>query len=277
MRTKEFFKPTIGKIIISIILIIPSVIFTISVLFNRADIFPLFPLKFFILNLIIDLLKIFYFCLVIIFCGGWNLSCDVNSATILSFFILVLGSYFVSCLISIVWDSLFKHFKTKAKLYKIIILNVLLTLFFIFAILLPAIGQVTIKKSLLYAELSKEEAFSSSYDSPLKIQELTIKNELFLPVKYALPPVSVCVYDLEKKVAPRVYFVSYKDKSPITLGIKEEKKIYILKGLGIRDMELEIFEKYKNEIDELLVFESANCSKITEEDRNKAERIKLIN
>jgi len=183
---------------------------------------------------------------------------------VLSMIIFVVFIYFVSCLIIFGWSKFFELSGKKAGLYKKIVMGILLVLFLVFAVLLPAVGEVSIEKRFVQTELSRVIAFSSP-DEDIRIQELTIKNNLILPVKYLLPPKSsLCVYDLEGKVVPAKYDTAYKDENNnfvghdyqdsqqnvffvITLKAREEKKIYVTRSVNL---ELDVSSDYLNDFDD---------------------------
>ncbi len=286
MNWREFFKPTKWKIIIFLIFMSSLVLIYFILMKYRILYYLFFPLKFFILDEILHFLRtIFIF--MVRFCMSLTLA----------FFIFATFSYFISCLIVIGWNKFFEFFGERSKSYKIIVSITFIIIFFIFVILFPLIGKISIEKRFISAELNKERVFSGG---DLRLQKLTIKNNLILPVKYKLPGVAVCVYDVEGKVAPIEYWTAYKSEEGdyishayqdtqnaffvISLGAREKKKIYVSDRIGMRTLEPAMFEHYKSEVDELLFFETENignvkkyCQAITEEDRNKAERIKLVN
>lgn len=256
--------------------------------FYKILYFFFFPLKFFILDEILHFLN--------------NIFSIVNRhsfflghyiSLFLTLFTFAILGYIISCLVVVGWN---KFFGKRNKLYKNIVLAVFLILFFVFAILMPAVGKIDTEKNFPSVELNKERVFSGG---DLKLQELTVKNNLILPVKYKLPDITVCAYDLEWKVKPMEYWTSYRDEDGnyishsyqdtqniffiISLGIRKEKKIYLFNRIGMHDLDSAVFDNYKNEIDELLFFQTENvgnkkafCQSITEEDIKKAERIKLV-
>ena len=297
MKVKEFFKPTKGKIILTLIFFIPIIIL-IFFIFKELYLDRVFLLKFFILKKIFSFLVGIFGIFMMFFMAVQGCAGDVGDITscgnavnqsisfVLASIIFIIFTYFVSCFIVAGWNKLFERFGKRAKLYKAIILIFFISLFLIFSVLLPLIGHITIEKSSLPTELNKEQIFS---------QELTIKNNLILPVEYKLPYLTVCAYDTEKKVRPTLYGLDYKyeDGSYIShswqstsgsiyiirLGAKEEKKTYIY-----GETTLERYERYyANGLDELLLFENIGlsndpqyCMNITEEDRNKVEKIRVV-
>lgn len=298
MYLKKFLKPNLKKSLVALAISFPAIFGLISLFFK----FGLLSPKFLYLNewIIVShgIINRVLYSLSTILCELGN--CSNFFARMFGYLVFILISYALSCLIVLGWDKIFSYFGEKARIFKIIILIILLISILGLLILWPIVSYSFINVEKVTSTAILKENISCGEKKVL--QELTIKNNSIFPIDYELPDITTCVYDSEGNLAPKGYSIFYGYKSGdfvrdvdkyhrnvVYIKPKEEIKIYLQRfGRGLNGVSMEVcWEpsaedlKLLNEFDEILLISNVGfdnidyCSKITEEDIVNAKKIRI--
>ena len=200
--------------------------------------------------------------------------------------IIAFAFYVLSCVIVLVWDKIFKnYFNRKAGLYKkIIILTFFLLVMALFAV--KTCFVIVERNTLATVDIDK------AYHTGLRLQEIKMRNNFFLPVRYRLSDITVCLHDIEDNSTSR-YLVRYvtEDGRIIRETDKFGRNTVVIQPSGEAKVYMETygdwdFEKFtheeKRKYDELLLisgigmYRNGCCDNLKKRNILNAEKIKIL-
>lgn len=304
MKSIQFLKPDLKRIIVLLIILIPLLVSKLSP-FTGSNL-P-YPAQFYVWDIFISLwgtiVMIPFVFFSIIFFGGWDVGGGLFPYSNISDSVMYLiGSifwYVISCVIVTVWDGLIKSKsfgKISKKNEKAIMIS-LITVFVVLVIIMPTIATSSIvMEKTTRQNISMEELLyvwspeKQPVREDVRLQEIRIKNNFIFPASYQLPDVTACMYDTEKSLILE-YSVSYKtedgrsisdmnsyDQNIIIVQPYAETRVYLCKFLGINPS---IKPDYEN-CNQVLLFTNVGmdnhsyCDYVTEEDILRSEKIKIL-
>jgi len=304
MKSIQFLKPDLKRIIVLLIILLPLIISKLSP-FTGSNL-P-YPAQFYVWDSFISLwgtiVMIPFIFVSMIFFGGWDVggglfpySSSSDSVTNL------IGSmfwYVISCVIVTAWDGLIESEsfgKNSKKNEKAIIIS-LVIIFTVLVIIMPTIATsfVVMEKTtrqnismdeLLYVWNPEEQPVRED----IRLQEIRIKNNFIFPASYQLPDVTACMYDTEKNLILE-YSVLYKtedgrsirdmnsyDQNIIIVQPYAETRVYLCEFLGINPSRKPDYEN----CDQVLLFTNVGMDNhsyydyVTEEDILRSEKIEIL-
>jgi len=205
--------------------------------------------------------------------------------TYVAFAIIIIISYFLSCLITSIWNKIFLYFGEKSKHYEQIIGIALLILFLAFATLPVVIGPSFLK---IEKVTNQEIGIDEPYLYDVTMEETKVKSSFIFPVMYKLPRIAICLYDADSQTAlhrSQTYEVEnskisggdskYPQSKVVSINPFSEVKIRLTLSGGSQGFDEK--EKY----DEVLIFYNVRetsitfCSDIKNKDLSGATRIRI--
>ncbi|MCK4892259.1 MAG: hypothetical protein KAS78_06345 [Candidatus Pacebacteria bacterium] len=208
----------------------------------------------------------------------------IRMAMVISLLLCVFIIYIFSCIIALIWNKLSKRIRSYSK----IVATILIFLYVFLIAILPVIESIFI---VVNKNTPENISINKIYEAHnLKLQEIIIQNNFALPIKYELPGITACLYDVKSNTALN-YLITYKTdndrfiqdmdkfrRAIVTVPPHRKTRVYLQTFASVENYT----DKEKEKYDELLLVPTDRisiygyCKNINSKDILNAKKIKII-